>query len=53
VLVDRDRPHVETIDRLEGAWSAFRIADGLQASLALPGVGIEVPLSEIYADLFE
>ncbi len=53
VLVDRDRAHVETIDRLDGAWSAFRISDGLEARLALPGVGVEVPLSEIYADLFD
>ena len=53
VLVTRDSPHIETIDRVEGAWSAFRIADGLAATLALAAVGVEVPLAEIYADLFD
>ena len=53
VLVTRDSPHIETIDRLNGEWSAFQISDGLAATLALPGVGVEVPLAEIYADLFE
>ena len=53
VLVTRDIPHVETIDRVDGVWSAFRIADGIASTLALPGVGIEVPLAEVYADLFD
>ena len=53
VLVTRDSPHVETIDRLNGEWNAFRIADGLEATLMLPGVGVDVPLTEIYADLIE
>ena len=53
VLVTRDSPHVETIDRVDGEWSAFRIADGLAACLALPGLGLEVPLAEIYADVLD
>lgn len=53
VLVTRDRPHIETIDRIDGVWAGHRIADGLAAMLALPGVGVEVPLTEVYADLFE
>lgn len=53
VLVTRDTPHVETIDRIDGVWAGHRIADGVAATLALPGVGVEVPLAEIYADLFE
>lgn len=52
VLVTRDSPHIETIDRMNGEWSGFRIADGLAASLALPHVGLEIPLAEIYEDVF-
>ena len=53
VLVTRDSPHVETIDRIDGVWAGHRIADGLAATLALPGLDVEVPLSEVYADLFD
>ena len=53
VLVTRDSAHIETIDRDDGAWRGFRIADGLAATLVLPHVGIEIPLAEIYADIFE
>ena len=52
VLVDRDAPHVEIIDRGEIDWSGHRIADGLAASLTLPDFSIEIPLSEIYEDVF-
>ena len=52
VLVTRDRPHVETINRGEnGEWSGHSIASGLGARLTLPAFGIDMPLSEIYADV--
>ena len=51
VLVDRDRPHVEIIDRGEEDWAGHRIADGLDARLALLSFGLDIPLSEIYADV--
>lgn len=53
VLVTRDRPHIETIDRVGDEWSAFRIAEGPGATLRLSSVGVEIPLAEIYADIFE
>ncbi len=53
VLVERDTQHIETIDRIGEAWSGFRIADGLCASLSLRAFGVEIPLAEIYADVFE
>lgn len=52
VLVTRDRPHVEVIDRGEKDWIGHRIADGLDGNLTLPGFGIAIPLREIYADVF-
>ena len=52
VLVTRDRPHVEVIDRDGEAWSGFRIADGLAATLALPSLDVTLPLAEVYADVF-
>ncbi len=53
VLVTRDRPHVEVIDRDGEDWSGHRIADGLAATLTLPGLHVALPLAEIYADVFE
>lgn len=52
VLVERDRPHVESIERAGGSWSAFQIADGLDAVLRLGQLDLEIPLAEIYEDLF-
>ena len=53
VLVTRDRPHVEVIDRDGAEWSGHRIADGLAATLTLPSLAVSLPLAEIYADVFE
>ena len=53
VLVARDRPHVEVIDRGAEEWSGHRIVAGLDASLVLPRFGLEVPLREIYADVLD
>lgn len=52
VLVTRDRPHVETIDREDDAWSGHRIFDRLTETLTLPAFGIELPLAEIYTTIF-
>ena len=51
VMVSRDSPHVEIIDRGDTGWSGHRIADGLDASLVLPSFGLAIPLAEIYADV--
>jgi Uma2 family endonuclease len=50
-LVERDRPHVETFDRSGDVWSGVQILDGLEAMLALPAIGVDLPLSEIYRDV--
>nr|WP_255679651.1 Uma2 family endonuclease [Methylocystis sp. WRRC1] len=51
VLVERDRAHIETFDRVGAEWSGVRIIDGLQATLELPALGVSVPLAEIYRDV--
>ena len=51
VMVSRDKPHVEVIDRGETEWSGHRIADGIEARLVLPSFGIDMSLAEIYADV--
>ena len=51
VLVSRDAPHVERLDRENGSWSGFRVIEGLEADLALPALGIALPMAEIYADV--
>ena len=52
VLVTRDRPHVEVIDRDGEEWRGHRIADGLAATPTLPSLHVALPLAEIYADVF-
>jgi hypothetical protein len=51
VLVSRDRVHLEAMDRVRLAWSGFRVIEGLDATLSLPALGIEIPLAEIYRDV--
>jgi Uma2 family endonuclease len=51
VLVERDRAHIETFDRVGEAWSGVRILDGLGAELDLPALGVSLPLTEIYRDV--
>jgi Uma2 family endonuclease len=49
VLVSQVKPHVEIFEReANGPW-LFRESDGLDAVLKLPAIGIDLPLSEIYA----
>jgi Uma2 family endonuclease len=48
VLVVQDRPHVERFARQEsGQWLLTEV-NGLDAVLALPSIGCELPLSEVY-----
>lgn len=51
VLVERDRVHIETFDRVGEVWSGVRILDGLEATLDFPAIGVGVPLAEIYRDV--
>jgi Uma2 family endonuclease len=51
VLVERDRAHIETFDRVGDEWAGVRILDGLAATLDLPAIGVGVPLAEIYRDV--
>ena len=51
VLVSRDAPYVQRIDREDGSWSGFRVIEGLEAELALPALGIALPMREVYADV--
>lgn len=48
VLVAQNRPHVETYHRHpDGLWS-IRFWTGLGATVSLPSVGVELPMSAIY-----
>jgi hypothetical protein len=51
VLLSQDRPSVETILRQrDGAWS-FQNHNGLAAVATFRSLGIEIPLTEIYAGI--
>jgi len=53
LLVAQDRPHVEHYVRQgDGSWR-FTETDGLEATITLPTVEVELPLSDIYLDVFE
>jgi Uma2 family endonuclease len=51
VLVERDRPHIETFDRVGESWSGVQILDGLAATLDLFAIDVTLPLAEIYRDV--
>ena len=51
VLVSQTEPFVERYSRSEGGeWTGYGEAKGPDAILVLTSLGIEIPLSEIYAD---
>ena len=50
-IVARSSPSIEILDRSESGWTS-RTCVGLSATLALPALALEIPLSQIYADLF-
>ena len=47
VLVDQFRAHVDLLSLEDGKWT-ITAADGLDAVLKLPAIGLELPLAEIY-----
>lgn len=51
VLVSQDRAHIETFDKVDGVWRGLRIIDGLEQTLPLSAMAIELPLAEIYRDV--
>lgn len=48
VLVEQSRPHMEVYDRVDGTWAGFRVLDGMDAVLSLPGLDMSIPFAEIY-----
>lgn len=51
VLVDQREPHIERYDRMDdGDWRLHDV-DGLGLELALPCIGVTVPLAEVYENL--
>jgi Uma2 family endonuclease len=53
LLVAQDAPHVEHYVRQDDAGWRFTETDGLDATITLPSVEAELPLAEIYLDVFE
>lgn len=48
VLVTQDTPRVEVLARTEAGWER-RLYEPLDATLTLSSIGLDLPLSEIYA----
>ena len=53
LLVAQDAPHVEHYVQQDDASWRFTETDGLDASITCPSVEAELPLAEIYLDVFE
>lgn len=54
VLVDRDRAAVDVLSRIdERLWTAAEPFRGLDASLMLPAIDVDMPLAEIYRDVLD
>jgi len=53
VLVAQDRPYVEQYVRHEEGSCIFTETDGLDATITLPPVDAELPLTEINLDVFD
>ena len=52
VLVSQSAPLIETFWRPEGGvWSGYSEARGLDATLVLQSLGLDIPLAEIYRDI--
>jgi len=49
VMVSTDRPRIETVTRGEGDWS-IDAAAGIDGRVALPGNGLHLFLSDVYAE---
>lgn len=53
LLVAQEKPHVEHYVRQDdGSWR-FTETDGLDATITLPSIEAELPLSEVYLDVFD
>ena len=51
ILISQDRFHVEVFFRNEaGSWTLTE-ADGKEAAVEIPGVGLRIPMEEIYEDV--
>jgi Uma2 family endonuclease len=51
-LVAQDKAHVESFVReADGSWSVGPVSDGLEASVAVPSLGVAIPMQEIYANV--
>jgi len=53
LLVAQDAPHVEHYVRQDDASWRFTETDGLNAAITLPSVEAELPLAEVYLDVFD
>lgn len=49
VILEQDGPGASVFARQDGAWTARALTGG--DVLAMPEIGVEVPLAEVYADL--
>lgn len=48
-MIERDRPVIDVIDRVgPHDWTVHRRIEGLDATLSLPALDLEIPLAEIY-----
>lgn len=53
LLVAQDQPHIEHYVRQDdGSWR-LTDTDGLEATITLPSIEAELPLNEVYLDVFE
>lgn len=54
VMVERDTPSVDILSRQgERAWLEDETIEGLDGTLRLPAIEIEIPLREIYRDVID
>jgi Uma2 family endonuclease len=53
LLVAQDAPHVEHYVRQDDASWRFTETDGLDSTITLPSVEAELPLAEVYLDVFD
>ena len=51
LLVSRDQPIVEILDRVGIGWKGVRRIEGLDGVVELPALDISVPMAEIYRDV--
>ncbi|MDZ4792535.1 MAG: Uma2 family endonuclease [Hyphomicrobiales bacterium] len=52
VLVERDKAQVEVFSRPDAEWLDYAMLEGIHGTLKLPAILFEIPLAEIYRDVF-